>query len=89
MGRPTITAYSIRTLPETILFDCSSNDPITTKSTLSQRIWDVRTIYPGRMRAIEDAVSELKQNKPLGGIDPKALAKKDVTILALISKTLL
>ena len=79
---------AFRTLPETILFDCSSNEPITTKSTLST-IWCLRTIYPGRIRAIEDAVNELKQNIPLGGIDPKALAKKDVTILALISKTLL
>lgn len=46
-------------------------------------------MYPGRMRAIEDAVSELKQNSPRGGIDPKALARNDVIILALISKTLL
>jgi hypothetical protein len=46
-------------------------------------------MYPGRMRAIEDAVSELKQNSPRGGMDPKALARNDVIILALISKTLL
>jgi hypothetical protein len=46
-------------------------------------------MYPGRMRAIDDAVREPKQNSPRGGIDPKALARKDVMILALISKTLL
>jgi hypothetical protein len=41
------------------------------------------------MRAIDEAVNELKQNNPLGGIDPKALARKDVIIAALISNTLL
>lgn len=46
-------------------------------------------MYPGRMRAIDEAVNELKQNNPLGGIDPNALAKNDVMMLALISNTLL
>ena len=41
------------------------------------------------MRAMDDAVNELKQNNPLGGIEPNALARKDVIILALISNTLL
>jgi len=71
-----MTAYNILTLPETILFDCNSRDPI-------------NTMYPGKIRAIEEADNELKQNKPRGGIDPNALARNDVTILALISKTLL
>jgi hypothetical protein len=85
-----MTAYSIRTLPETMFFDCSSRDPITIKSTYSKkRVGCLQTIYPGRMRAIDDAVNELKQNNPLGGIDPNALARKDVIILALISNTLL
>jgi len=41
------------------------------------------------MSAIDDAVKELKQNNPLGGIDPNALARNAKIILALISKTLL
>ena len=41
------------------------------------------------MSAIDEAVNELKQNSPLGGILPNALARKARTILALISKTLL
>lgn len=46
-------------------------------------------MYPGRMRAIEEAVNELKQKSPRGGIDPNARARKEVIMAALISKTLL
>ena len=81
-------AYNIRTLPETILFDCNSKDPITRMLPLTRK-WYLQTIYPGRMRAIEDAVNELKQNNPRGGIEPNALARNEVMIAALISKTLL
>jgi len=41
------------------------------------------------MRAMEEAVNELKQNSPRGGIDPNARARNEVIIAALISKTLL
>jgi len=83
-----MTAYNIRTLPETMFFDCNSKEPITSCQTKSQER-ELQTIYPGKIKAIDDAVNELKQNSPLGGIDPNALAKKAVMMLALISKTLL
>jgi hypothetical protein len=41
------------------------------------------------MSAIEEAVNELKQKSPRGGIDPNARARKEVIMAALISKTLL
>jgi hypothetical protein len=80
-------AYNILTLPETILFDCNSRDPITTSTPLQNG--DIQTIYPGKIKAIDDAVKLLKQNNPRGGILPNALARKARIILALISNTLL
>jgi len=41
------------------------------------------------MRAIDEAVNEVKQNNPLGGIDPNPLAKNAVMILVPTTSTAL
>ena len=67
-------AYTNRTDPATMHRDWSSREPR-------------NTVYPGRIKAIDDCAIEEKQNNPPPLIEPAARARKLVMITAKISKT--
>jgi hypothetical protein len=69
-------AYTIRTDPATKDRDCNSSELQS-------------TMYPGRIRAIDDWARAEKQKVLPLLIEPKARARKEVRTAADISKTLL